>query len=278
MSYESQEQLRHDWINLQRIVKHLEGAVLNRDFLSHNADRQAAWLAANKTQSTVKHAKGLLEKVKDSQPSSSCYDIQATLDRMQKTFEDAKNDLYVPPPRPRSFLISKGLPRPAVHAVNIKPEPTRNIPEAELLPSEALMSPIERLRDDPISAYTPVPQPIEVPQYNNSSAVKAGTTPDRPASLTTSLDTQEELAEQLAQMGHQLKLNALHLANSLAREKGIIEGASEKLENNLGNMTKERVRLRDHSSKSGWTTWIWLGVILCVIFAWIAMFFIIRIT
>lgn len=55
MSYESQEQLRHDWINLQRIVKYLEGTVLNGDLLSHNVDRKAAWINTNKTQ-TVSNA------------------------------------------------------------------------------------------------------------------------------------------------------------------------------------------------------------------------------
>lgn len=163
--------------------------------------------------------------------------------------------------------------------VQIDLEPNQAIPEAELLPSEDLMSPPARSRDDPVSAYASgPPQRTEPSNPQSELPSRGGPARDPPAFLTTSLETQEELAEQLAQMGHQLKLNALHFANSLAKEKGVIEGASEKLETNLGSMTKERVRLRDHSAKSGWTTWMWLGVILSVIIAWIGMFFVIRIT
>ncbi|KAG8887228.1 hypothetical protein FRB98_000325 [Tulasnella sp. 332] len=261
MSYESQEQLRHDWINLQRIVKYLEGTVLNGDLLSHNVDRHAAWLNANKTQTTLKHAQTLFGKVRETQPSSSYNEVQTSLDRMLKITQDAKDELYIPPPRPKSLLASKGLPRPALPTASVNLEPDQDIPEAELLPSEDLMPPMARSREDPTSVYSPSPSQTVEPLHTKSElCLKVGSIPERPGFLTTSLETQEELAEQLAQMGHQLKLNALHLANSLAKEKGMIEGASEKLENNLGNMTKERVKLRDHSSKSGWTTWMWLGL------------------
>jgi len=116
----------------------------------------------------------------------------------------------------------------------------------------------------------------KLPDPSSSSSRPTG--PPRPMFLTTSLDTQEELSAQLVQMGHQLKLNALHLSNSLAKEKGVVEDATEKLDANLGTMTKERVRLRDHSSKSGSTTWIVLGAVFAVIIAWILMFFVIRLT
>jgi len=159
--------------------------------------------------------------------------------------------------------------------------PTQDIPEAELLPSEdAVENPRVLPQDQPSSrrpSESSGPSASEKMTQETTSP-HTGSLPTRPSFSTTSLETQEELSAQLAQMGRQLKLNAIHLANSLADEKGLIEGASEKLENNLGNMTKERVRLRDHGSKSGNTTWIWLSVIASVVIAWIAMFFIIRIT
>lgn len=187
-------------------------------------------------------------------------------------------DLYTAPPRARPLLSTRKLPRITPPA--LKTEPPQSIPEAELLPSEevAALSPAVLTRDDPFTGRTAQPSRPTASQEIEETSSRGVGAPTRPAFLTTSLETQEELSAQLAQMGHQLKLNAIHLANSLAKEKGVIEGAGEKLENNLGNMTKERVRLRDHSSKSGYTTWMWLGVIACVITAWIAMFFVIRIT
>ncbi|KII92205.1 hypothetical protein PLICRDRAFT_464542 [Plicaturopsis crispa FD-325 SS-3] len=62
------------------------------------------------------------------------------------------------------------------------------------------------------------------------------------------------MSEQLAQMATQLKRNAMHFSESLARDQAVVDEAQEKLEGNYDVMKKERVRLRDHRGKSGSTT------------------------
>ncbi|KAG8967476.1 hypothetical protein FRC05_002071 [Tulasnella sp. 425] len=128
------------------------------------------------------------------------------------------------------------------------------LPEAELLLDESEKSPAPRQSPPPSllpvervespSSETPEKtlQSERPPPYESRPAPpsRKSTLPAQPAFLTASLDTQEELADQLAQMGRQLKLNALHLANSISKEKDVMEDAGVKLETNLDTMTKER--------------------------------------
>jgi len=261
--------------------------IFSDSFLPCGTDRRALSVKVASTQTTVKYAQELLEKIEEPTPSGSYDDIKRVLDRMQGIIQEARKNLDVASPRPRSLLSSMKIPKQSPPPIQTEMPPT--IPEAELLPGEdqtllspTIRSPSQALDDLPGSSAAPLhffPLGSFSKESNDplSSSTKSAL-PSRPAFLTTSLETQEELSAQLAQMGHQLKLNAIHLSNSLAKEKGTIEDATEKLDHNLGTMTKERVRLRDHSGKSGSTTWLVLGAILCVIIAWIVMFFIIRLT
>lgn len=96
--------------------------------------------------------------------------------------------------------------------------------------------------------------------------------------LSTSLQTQEELSAQLAQMASQLKQNSLRFTDALARDRAVMEGAEERLEGNLTKLQKERTRLKVQSGKSGSTTWMVLGAIITVVLAWIFTFLLIRVT
>ncbi|KAG9041135.1 hypothetical protein FS837_012693, partial [Tulasnella sp. UAMH 9824] len=176
--------------------------------------------------------------------------VPSTLQRLEKT-----------PPRPPSLLASMKLPKSA--PPKRRTESQAVLPEAELL-DEVEKSPAPRQSPPPSlsplewaaspSSETPE-QPTQAahserpPPYESrpNPPSRKPTLPAQPAFLTTSLETQEELAEQLALMGRQLKLNALHLANSISKEKGVLDDAGEKLERNLDTMTKERVRLRDRA-------------------------------
>lgn len=125
-------------------------------------------------------------------------------------------------------------------------------------------------------------QPSETNNLPSFNTLEVSNSPKQankyPEFLTTSLQTQEELSLQLSQMAAQLKRNALHFADSLDKDKNVIESAQEKLESNLGGMKGERTRLRDHSGKSSHTTWMVVGSLLTVVLAWVFMFFIIRLT
>jgi hypothetical protein len=79
-------------------------------------------------------------------------------------------------------------------------------------------------------------------------------------------------------MATQLKRNALHFSESLDKDKSFVQSASEAIEKNYDTMTKERTRLRDHTSKSSGTTWMVFGALAAVSVAWVFMFFIIRFT
>ena len=54
--------------------------------------------------------------------------------------------------------------------------------------------------------------------------------------------------------------------------------AQEKLERNHDVMSKERVRLRDHHSKSWSTTWITLLSLIVVVIGFFMTFLVIRVT
>ncbi|KAG8907931.1 hypothetical protein FRB99_001439 [Tulasnella sp. 403] len=289
MAYQTQEQLKHDRINLHRIVKSMEAVVLTGSFPPRGPDRKDAFIKATSTLTTLKYAREILEKLKAANTSCSYDDLNRSLDRMERIAQEAKDNLEIVPSRPRSLLSSMKIPKKAPPIVQIEAPPP--LPEAELLPGEdvSVLSPVvhsptnnsQTLDQPSTSSVNPLrPNPLELLKESDvpPNAADKPASSKGPAFLTTSLETQEELSAQLAQMGHQLKLNALHLANSLAKEKGVIEDAAEKLDRNLGTMTKERVRLRDHSGKSGNTTWLVVGAILCVIIAWVMMFVVIRLT
>lgn len=86
------------------------------------------------------------------------------------------------------------------------------------------------------------------------------------------------MSAQLAQMAAQLRRNAEHFASSLEKDKAVVQDAQEKLERNHGVMTTERVRLRDHRSKSWGTTWILILSLVVVAVGFVLTFFVIRIT
>lgn len=79
-------------------------------------------------------------------------------------------------------------------------------------------------------------------------------------------------------MATQLKRNAIHFSESLSKDKSAVEEAQEKIEGNYDVMKKERTRLRDHSGKSGSTTWITMLVLLVVAVLFALMFIVIRLT
>jgi len=88
----------------------------------------------------------------------------------------------------------------------------------------------------------------------------------------------EELSAQLAQMATQLKRNAIHFSDTLAKDQAVVEDTKLKMESNYDSMQKERTRLKDHSGKSRGTTWLTLFSIIAVFVSFFVMYFIIRLT
>lgn len=86
------------------------------------------------------------------------------------------------------------------------------------------------------------------------------------------------MTDQLAQMASQLRKNAIHFGEALARDQAVLSDVDEKIGSNYDVMTKERVRLRDHRSKSWGTTWLTMASVLAVVVVFVAMFMVIRVT
>jgi hypothetical protein len=132
----------------------------------------------------------------------------------------------------------------------------------------------------PVSSLLPV-NPT-APSFALSSASTAISSHDSSNTLTprkhlqTSNALQEELSAQLAQMATQLKRNAMHFSDSLAKDKAVIDETHEKLEGNFGVMLKERIRLRDFRGKSGSTTCMVIGIVVAVLMLFMAMISVIR--
>lgn len=114
--------------------------------------------------------------------------------------------------------------------------------------------------------------------------------PEPPApphpSTTTASDTilqsdrasHEALSSELLRMASILKTNSLAFADSLERDRLLLEKAASDLGQNLDLMTRTRGRLGVYSKKARSMGWFTLSAILIVIISWMLMFLLIRLT
>ena len=77
-------------------------------------------------------------------------------------------------------------------------------------------------------------------------------------------------------MATQLKRNAIHFSDSLAKDQAVVAEAEQKLEGNYEIMERERIRLRDHSGKSRGTTCLVIVILLAVVLLFALMVVLIR--
>jgi SNARE protein 1 len=77
-------------------------------------------------------------------------------------------------------------------------------------------------------------------------------------------------------MATQLKRNALHFSDALAKDQAVVVEAEQKLEGNYGLMERERDRLRDHGGKSRGTTCLVVMIMLVVVLLFALMVVLIR--
>ena len=139
----------------------------------------------------------------------------------------------------------------------------------------------ENVEDSTSPEPTP-PTPNELPITDDlltapSEKLPASASSPRRVPLSTTA-VHEELSAQLAQMATQLKRNAIHFSDTLAKDQAVVEETKLKLESNFDELQKERTRLRDHSGKSSGTTWLIVFSVIAVLVSFFVMFFIIRLT
>ncbi|KII92204.1 hypothetical protein PLICRDRAFT_172324 [Plicaturopsis crispa FD-325 SS-3] len=282
MSLQTAEQSLHDQVNLGRLVKRLEKSVSDDDW-SEDARRHDNWL---KAQRKVKFGRKLLKSVEahdlDPTPQSlkRYRDVHSTLDRIEGFFVAVQEKTAPKVTRPEPILPKIPLPvntEAKALSLSTSPEDLTEEPTVKLAADDLLLSPSDTSALAPQSASllssiptTSLPPPSQTASATKSTAV--------PAFIQNSNALQQEMSEQLAQMATQLKRNAMHFSESLARDQAVVDEAQEKLEGNYDVMKKERVRLRDHRGKSGSTTCLVLMSMLVVVVAFLLTFFVIRLT
>lgn len=195
------------------------------------------------------------------------------------------------PKASRPDPILPHIPSPPPSQIEIPSSPLHNSssPEVTLFPAgERSALPTEGLllspSDTPVlpssSFVSPVPTliPPLLPPSSSKSTTTAVATGASPKFLQNSNALQQELSDQLAKMATQLKRNAIHFSESLAKDQAVVEETQQKLEGNFDVMNKERVRLRDHRGKSGSTTCLVMLSVITVSGLFVLMVSLIRFT
>ncbi|KAG9220337.1 hypothetical protein CCMSSC00406_0006602 [Pleurotus cornucopiae] len=264
----SLEQIKHDRINLARLVRRLEKSTATDEWSS--GAEHSVWANTQDALQRVVFAKKLLRNVELYEDESLSADghfeeIHTKLDRIEGSLREVEKRFTPKRSRPKSILAQLPVPE-----MDEDEAPAGLDESAPLLPADDLLLPPSEAPSFP----SPIPTllPTTAPPLASKSTAVA------PKFLHNTQALHEELSEQLAQMATQLKRNAVHFSESLAKDQAVVEDAQEKLEGNLGMMTKERVRLRDHRGKSGSTTCLVVLSLITVCALFVLMFFVIRFT
>lgn len=85
-------------------------------------------------------------------------------------------------------------------------------------------------------------------------------------------EVQEGLTQDLAGMAKQLKLNSLHFASNLEKDKALMTTVEDQMSGSKDDMSKNRTRLGAYEKKGGWTTCFTIMAVAMVCCAWFFMF------
>ncbi|KAH9940382.1 uncharacterized protein BXZ73DRAFT_42820 [Epithele typhae] len=283
------EQSVHDRVNLARLVCRLEKSVAAEAWSCEALPPASppAWIRTRGMLQKIRHARKLLQSVQangdaiDSASVGRFAEISKSLDHLESVVTEADKRVSPSVTRPPSILSSlpKPSPPPVTPAIleETLPEPTTTLLPVEETSAIATHECLLSLAASPAVRGPINPSETLLPPSHIAPAAKT-TTEAAPAFMQNSKQLQEELAAQLAQMATQLKRNAIHFAGALETDKAVVLDAQEKLERNHDVMSRERVRLRDHHSKSWGTTWITLLSLVVVAIGFFLTFLVIRVT
>ncbi|KAH9895193.1 hypothetical protein C8Q73DRAFT_745513 [Cubamyces lactineus] len=284
------DQQLHDRVNLARLVRRLEKTIPNETWsdVAEVSSSIPPWITTRRTLQSVRHARKLLHSVEsnedagDSVASQRYDEFRRTLDRLERIVAEADKRVAPTPKKPEPLLAS--LPPPSLVSEVSPPEalmatedPSDTLLPAEPTPGSATHGLLLTPSDSAVFTRAPI-NPSESLLPPSMPSMETSATQATPAFLQNSAALHEELSAQLAQMATQLKRNAAHFADALEKDKAVVLETQEKLELNHDVMSKERVRLRDHRSKSWGTTWITILSIVVVLIGFLLTFFVIRIT
>ncbi|KAJ9099755.1 hypothetical protein QFC21_003753 [Naganishia friedmannii] len=243
-------QLSHASINLPRLTKSLAARSKRLD--------EEDWAQVRSGQSTVDYARGLLKLVKEENvvDIGKVRALETELDELAKAFERAVQSKPIPstssartlPPLP-SIPLPANLLAASSSPPTTSPHQLANISTSDILPSN---TPAEdsQLRKIPIreasvslptltkresflaekeeEALLPL-RPVDEAAARDELLAGASRSGGAGRGLRGAAQLHDELGGQLAEMSHQLKLNAVHFSKSLEDEKGILEASTEVL-------------------------------------------------
>ncbi|CUA66659.1 hypothetical protein RSOLAG22IIIB_00100 [Rhizoctonia solani] len=302
----------HNEVNLARLLRRLEKAVNSQEWSYQSlTESSATWIRAEGMLQSVSYARKLLSSIRNDEDSpissttSSSEYLQATenkIDALESVLNDVRSRAQPKKSKPPSYLSHVPPPRPKPVLQPTVTVTSEEIKSPEEMTSQALLpvgddedrGPAPRSPVNDLLPSTPLPQletkhtrpnpsdpssdSLLPPRSRPSASVSASPTTDLPAFMHTSLQTQEDLSEQLAQMAAQLKRNAQTFAAQLHEDNALVQLAHDQLEGVHTRVKTERSTLRDFSSKSGYTTCMTIGIMAVVIISWVMMFLMIKVT
>ncbi|KAL0566077.1 hypothetical protein V5O48_015936 [Marasmius crinis-equi] len=280
------EQLRHDEINLSRLLRRLEKSVADTNWdapENHNSIRDSPWMKSEETLQKVKFAKKLLRNVESSNgPSQKTQTIRASLDRMDGFLQLVKKKSIPRTRRPEPILPTLPLPSlPVEPPSETQTEETKPPEDADTAASPTDDNLLD-LAPDPLLPIAPASEsgpnlvsnmPSLIPSSTSSGASKSTA-----ILMQNSHALQQEMTDQLAQMSAQLRRNMIHFSESLAKDAAVVEETSQKLESNFDAMSANQTQLKVHQGKSWSTTWLTMFVVVSVLVLFASMVFLIRFT
>ncbi|KAG8679020.1 hypothetical protein FRC09_019321 [Ceratobasidium sp. 395] len=303
----------HAQVNLARLLRRLEKAADTQDWSYQSlTERSAKWVQAEGMLQSVAYARQLLSNIQSSEgmemdgSADSIHDVrsqylkstEAKINHVEAALTDIKERSqpkqtkppsflsYVPPPRP------KPVARPEIVVTSSTSKASEPDSSDALLPVDEVEPKLPSPENDLLPA-TPLPEPEPkssthepsssdtdslIPHSRPPTSTSAPQLPDMPAFMHTSLQTQEDLSEQLAQMAAQLKRNAQTFAAQLHEDNALVQLAHDQLEGVHTRVKTERTTLRDFRGKSGYTTCMVMGAVVVVMISWVMMFFLIKVT
>ncbi|KAF8739917.1 Membrane fusion protein Use1, partial [Rhizoctonia solani] len=296
----------HNQVNLARLLRRLEKAVQNQDWNYQSlTESSATWIRAEGMLQSIAYAKKLLSSVRNdesdlsssitsSNPRSEYWQAtESKIAALESVLNDVRSRAQPKKPKAPSYLSHVPPPRPKLTLQPTVTITADEIKSPEEITSQALL-PVEERELEPRSPQSALLPTTAFPDFGGKhtraetsdsllpprpqhSSSNSPTT-DLPAFMQTSLQTQEDLSEQLALMAAQLKRNAQTFAAQLHEDNTLVQLAHDQLEGVHTRVKTERSTLRAFSAKSGYTTWMTIGIIIVVIISWVSMFLMIKIT
>ncbi|KAJ6481706.1 hypothetical protein C8R45DRAFT_1002776 [Mycena sanguinolenta] len=268
----------HDEINLKRLIRRLEKSASDSQWTVSSDD---TWIKVQGTLQKVKYARKLLGNVEleDMEPTPKSVqryeDWRTKLNRIDTFMQELEERTAPKQTRPQPIL-------PQIPAPRQEPQPTPRQSEAVIVPGED-PTPAILPAGDLLLSVTDVERATLPPSSARDAlipsmglATKSTTTAVESRLMQHSNARQRDMSDQLALMATQLKRNAIHFGELLAKDQAVLEDTDKKLEGNFGYMQQTQTRMKSLNTKTSGSTCTRLLIIFVVVFVFMFMVFFMR--